>query len=642
MEKGISYLNRTYADYKEALIEYSKKYFPDFNVEYDDASVASWIIGLNAAVADDLSYHIDRVYQETGIDSAQEKNSLFSIARNNGVKIPGPKGAMAEVRFSCILPVAGDDPQWEYAPVIKRGTIAASSTQQFEVMDDIDFASQFNNDGFSDRTIVPNVDTNGITTGYTVTKLAVVVAGESRIYRETIRPADIRPFMDITIPVTGVMNVESVVVQDGTNAVNVPSYGQFYSREEDVCKGMTRFFEVDSLAQPERWGDVVDTNGSAVRYKYGYDRNGRTIDTYCVTKGEWKPVEHKFITEYTDNGYLKLIFGTSNGANAQIGSSMSDFAKWQISRMMNNKALGVLPNPGSTIFILYRIGGGASSNVAAGAINRITYLDVQFRGDVRKAEFSAISDAVKSTISVINTTPSVSGKDMPSNDEIRYLIKYHNAAQERCTTVKDYIDRILNLPPRYGTPFRVGVMEENNKVMVYLLGINDVGQLDTLLPVTLVKNIEKYLTRYRMINDYVEIKAGRIINVSFNVDVIVDKNYNKTDIVNEIIKTITNYMDINRHMMGEEIYVGDIEKEISKVDGVINLIDLRVYNETGANYSSTQIGQPTTTAPEDEATDERRALIDLGVTDGILYNDGDSMIELKYPNKDIRIRIKER
>ena len=641
MDKGISYLNRTYADYKSALIEYSKKYFPDFNVTYDDASVASWIIGLNAAVADDLSYHIDRVYQETNIDSAQERASLFSIARNNGVKIPGPKGAMAEVRFSCVLPVKNDDPNFEYAPIIKRGTVAASTTQMFEVMDDIDFGSQFNPEGVSDRTITPNVNTNGIITGYTVTKLAVVVAGESKIYRETIKAGDIKPFMEITIPVTGVMNVESVLVQDGTYSINVPSYGQFYSEDEDVCQGTTRFFEVDSLAQPDRWGDVIDSNGAAVKFKYGYDKDGRTAETYCVTKGEWKPVEHKFITEYTDNGYLKLIFGASNGANANIGESMSDFAKWQISKIMNNKALGVLPNPGSTIFILYRMGGGASSNVAAGAINRISKLDVQFRGG-SDANYSKMIDAIKSTISVVNTTPSVSGKDMPSNAEIKYLIKYHNAAQERCTTVKDYIDRILNLPPRYGTPFRVGVMEENNKVMVYLLGINNAGQLDTLLPVTLVKNIEKYLSRYRMINDYVEIKAGRIINLSFNVDVIVDKNYNKSDIVNKIIETIRNYMDINAHIMGEEIYVGDIEKEISKVDGVINLIDLRVYNETGADYSSTQIGQPTTTEGEEESDDESRHYIDLDATDGVLYNDGDSMMELKYVNRDVRIRLKER
>ena len=642
MEKGISYLNRTYADYKQALIEYSKKYFPDFNVTYDDASVASWIIGLNAAVADDLSYHIDRVYQETNIDSANERASLFNIARNNGVKIPGPKGAMAEVKFSCSLPANGNQPNWANAPIIKRGTKVSSSNQSFEVMSDIDFASQFNEDGISDRTIVPNTNTNGIITGYTIAKLAVVVAGETRIYRETIKADEIQPFMEIVLPVTDVMNIESVIVATGDYAKTVPSYGEFYSEKEDLCdeegRRKVRFFEVDSLAQPERWGDFL-VDGKAKKYLYGYSG----INTYCVTKGEWKPIEHKFITEYTNNGYLKLIFGSGTGGNVLLGNRMTDFAKWQISRIMNNKALGVLPDPNSTIFILYRVGGGATSNVAAGAINRISYLDIQFR-NADGIDYTSTINLVKTTLSVTNTTPSVSGKDMPSNAELKYLIKYHNAAQERCVTLKDYIDRILNLPPKYGTPFRVGVMEENNKVMVYLLGINHLGQLDTLLPVTLVKNIEDYLERYRMINDFVEIKSGRIINLAFDADVIVDKNYNKTDVVRKVISTIRDYMDINRHLMGEEIYVGDIEKEVSKVDGVLNLIELRVYNLTGAGYSSTQVGQPVTDyLPTDEETEsDGRAMIDLEVTDGILYNDGDTMMEIKNPNQDIRVRVKER
>ena len=143
---------------------------------------------------------------------------------------------------------------------------------------------------------------------------------------------------------------------------------------------------------------------------------------------------------------------------------MSEFSKWQISRIINNNRLGVLPDPDSTIFVLYRVGGGAASNVAAGAISRISYLDIQFR-ETTNGNFKDAVNLVKSTLSVTNTTPSVSGKDMPSNAELRYLIKYHNAAQERCVTIKDYVDRILNLPPKYGTPFRVGVMEENNKVM---------------------------------------------------------------------------------------------------------------------------------------------------------------------------------
>ena len=246
------------------------------------------------------------------------------------------------------------------------------------------------------------------------------------------------------------------------------------------------------------------------------------------------------------------------------------------------------------------------------------------------------TDAILKSLRVENTTPSISGKDMPSESEMRYLIKYRNAAQERCVTVKDYIDRILMLPPKYGTPFRVGVAEENNKIAVYLLGINHEGKLDASIPSAMAKNIEDYLSAYRMINDYVEIKAGRIINLSFDIDVISDKNYNKVDVLRAIINTVTNYMDINRHIMGEEIYVGDLQKEIGKVDGVINVISVRVINERGEGYSRTPVSQET--IEQDSDSD----IIDLEATDGILYNEGDTMMEILNPSTDIRVRLKER
>ena len=124
-----------------------------------------------------LSYHIDRVYQETNIDSAREKSSLYSIARNNGVKIPGPKGSMAEVRISAIL----EDIERE-APIIRRGTRFSSGSQEFELLSDVDFKEQFNDSGVSDRTIIPIVNTNGVRTGYNVSKLAIVTAGETKVY----------------------------------------------------------------------------------------------------------------------------------------------------------------------------------------------------------------------------------------------------------------------------------------------------------------------------------------------------------------------------------------------------------------------------------------------------------------------------
>lgn len=628
MEKKISYLNRTYADYKEALIAMSEKYYPDLSTSFNDASIASWQIDVAADIADNLSYHIDRVYQETNIDSAQEKASLYAIARNNGVKIPGPKGAMAEMKITVTLPTNGSVPNYAVAPIIKRGTRFGSTSQQFELLEDVDFASQFDENGVSNRIITPNLNTNGIITGYTVAKLSVVTAGETRVYRQVIHTSDVQPFMEILLPIENVMNIESVVVVNDVDSTISPNYGTFYS---DGCsnngKKVTRFYEVNNLSQHWTWTEKIGENGKAEVYQYGYNN----IPTYSVTKGYWRPVDHKFITEYTDKGYLKIIFGAGiDGGNVEQPSEASTFAQWQMSKILNNKNLGVLPEPESTVFVLYRVGGGKVSNVAQGAINKVIYLNADFRGDRTDAE------NILKTLKVENTTPSISGKDMPSEKEIKYLIKYHNAAQERCVTVKDYIDRILMLPPKYGTPFRVGVAEENNKIMVYLLGVDYAGKLDTSLPVTMIKNIEDYLSAYRMINDYIEIKAGRIINLSFEADVIVDKNYNKADVLRNIVDVIRTYMDINNHIMGEEIYIGDLQKEISKVDGVINLISLRVYNERGDGYSKSPVLQEAITV--DDYTTE----IDLEATDGILYNEGDTMMEIKYPEEDIRIKIKER
>ena len=650
MEKGISYLNRTFDDYKNALKDFSRKYYPDMATEYGDASIGSWLIDINADVADNLSYHIDRVYQETNIDSAQEPSSVMNIARNNGVKVPGPKGAMAEVRFTCQVPVDGDTYAKEYLPVIKRGTMVNSSSQMFEVMYDVNFSEQYDEFMRSDRTIEPVLDANGNITKYNISKLAVVTAGETRIFKKAIKSSDIRPFMEIIIPVEGVMNVESVLMKDGDTLTSYPSYGEFYSYDEIVHKEcpseLVRFFEVDSLAEQLRWGETLNENNCPIIHAYGYfNSNDKTVYPTCqVTKGEWKPVSHKFITEYTDNGYLKVIFGAGvKSAQYPQIDGMSSLSKHLITRTIRNNSLGELPNPGTTIFILYRAGGGSASNVAQGAISSISKLLTNFPMGAKASE--ATKSAVRNSINVVNTTPSVSGKDMPTIQEMKYLIKYNKGAQHRCVTTKDYIDRVLMMPPKYGTPFRVGCAEDNNKIMLYLLGIDYQKKLDAALPSLLVENIQNYLTEYRMINDFVEIKPGRIINLSVEVDVHVDKNYNMSDVVSLIIGKVRDYFDINKRNMGDDLYVGDLKKEISKLDGVANLIDLRVYNETSDGYSSTQTNQELYVAGDcNRQQDEKvpgRYRIDLEASDGIIYSDGDTMLEIKYPEKDIRVFPKE-
>ena len=403
-------------------------------------------------------------------------------------------------------------------------------------------------------------------------------------------------------------------MKDGDTST-YPSYGEFYGK---CTENVTRFYEVDNLAQGYVWTEAENKPLSNI------DNNG----VFSIFKGEWKSIEHKFMTEYTDKGYLKVIFGSGSGYNENL-NNVSSFNKWQMSRILNNNNLGVLPSPNSTLFILYRVGGGKTSNVGKGAINKIVKLNYE-NGDA----------AIINSLKVENTTPSFSGKDMPSPDEMKYLIKYHKSAQERCVTVKDYIDRIIMLPAKYGVPFRVGVAEENNKIGIYIINTNERGKLTVNIPTLIIDNIVNYLSAYKMINDFVEVKQGRIINIGFDIELFIDKEYNYNDVVKMVIDTVKNYMDINKHIMGEDIYIGDILKEIGKVDGVINVSALRVYNKTGVQnnreYSYSKVNQ------EVEFIDDNTDLINLESSDWILFNDGDCMAEIKYPEDDIKVSFKTR
>ena len=661
----ISYLDRTFDDYREELREYTKKYYPDLVDSLDDASVGQWLIDLVAAVSDNLSYYIDRAYNETNIDTATQKSSIYALARTFGFKVPGPKGAMTEVVFSCELPLTTtnpnstntiNSPNWYFAPIIKKGTKLTARGQVFEVMDDIDFSEQFDENGISDRDIIPMTNTDGATGYYEVRKRATVIAGESKIYKQVVNASDIVPFMEIIIPDEGVMNVESILFKDGADYQTDPLLSEFTMDKEFIAAESSltgndtyRFFEVESLTDQYRWGDeIVKDNSEPKKYYYGYydNESGEEVPVACITKGQWRPITQKFITEFTDNGYLKVIFGSGESVRQEVDyTNASDFSQHQISRMVRNNFLGRLPKEGMTMYIRYRRGGGESSNIAAGALTSISYLNADFKNGYSNEE-ARIVTAIRNSIKVTNTIPSVSGKDAPTVDEIRAMIKYNSGAQQRCVTLKDYENRVALMPPRYGCPFRSCAIEQNNKVMLYVLGLDYQGHLSDTLPQILVSNIENYLSMYRTINDYVEIKSGRIINVSFEVEVYIDKNYNSADVVRNVINTIKDYMDIKGYMMGDDIYVNNINTAIGNVDGVLNLISLRVYNETDSDkgYSDVRTSQPVL-AEDGESTEtglSKRVQIDLETSDYILNSESDEMFEIRYPETDIKVNFKIR
>lgn len=662
-QKKIDYTSRDFNSIKNELIKFSKKYYPELSDTYNDASVGSWLIDLVSAVGDDLSYHIDKTFHETNVNSANLKSTVLNNARLNGVKVPGPKSSMCEIEISCIIPSGNDingnisQPDWSYAPFISRGGIVSNGDSYFELTEDVNFAEQFNSDGVSNRYYEPNRDKNGFISSYTVRKTAIVHSGRSIVYKKIISSNEIKPFMEVLIPDKNVMNVESIIFKKNDNLTSDPEIQEYYIDEEEFKRNgddnsTYRYFETNSLVDQYRLGSemsMIDEGiiGDIYNPELYVDviNSGKKISR--IYKNEWKPLKRKFITEYTDNGYLKIIFGANVSDNTVINGST--YAKNVFSNIMNNPMMGILPESDWMMYCLYRTGGGIHTNIAQGSINNIVNFDIFFKNvDVQINGDSRLKQEIKKSIKVTNKSVGVAGKDFPSVDEIKYITKYNVSAQDRCVTLKDYKVRLMSMPPKFGAPFRCNVAEENNKIIIPLLGVNIDGKLDSILPQTLVKNIENYLTHYKSINDYVEIQNGKIYNIGVLMDIFIDKNYNANNIISNVINKIKDYFDVNKHDMGDDIFIGDLEKEVTLIDGVISVINFEVYSITGNGYSSDVCSLPKKESGGDcnmvinqyKRNNLNCVELDIEQTDYVLYGDYNSMFEIKKPENDIQIRCK--
>lgn len=670
--KKINYLSRDFASIKDELIKFSNQYYPELADDFTDSSIGAWFIDLVSAVGDDLSYHTDRMYQETNLNSANLRSTLLNLARTNGIKIPGAKCSVCEVELSCELPMGNSNgnvaqPDWNYAPIVQRTSLFSAGNQNFELIEDVNFAEQFNSDGYSNRKLVAARDSNGNITGYTVSKSTIAINGTTKVYKKVLTAADIKPFMEVVLPEANITNVESIIFKETSDITRSPEIYEYYIDAEEYRMSsaavMTyRYFETDSLADQYRFGMVSSNQGTTDRVisdiynphlyddytETGSDGTTRTTRYY---RGAWKSLTQKFITEYTDNGYLKIIFGGSNGYGV-LPESASTYGDYMASNIINNDMLGVLPKEGWSMYVLYRVGGGISSNLGPGAINTINNAHVDWGGNTANTN-GALRGRVLGSLSINNISTALAGKDMPSNEEIKYLVKYNTSAQNRAVTVKDYKVKLMQMPPKFGAPFRNTVIEANNKIEMSFLGLDADGKLDSALPQTLVNNVMEYMSNYRQINDYIEIKSGRIYNIGAEADVFIDKNYNAADVIANVINKINDYFAVDKHDMGEDIFVGDLEKEISLVDGVISLIALKIYKIWNGSYSPDICPLPTkepsgvcdTGDPEsykDPGGGAEFKEIDLDQVDHVLYGDYNSMYEIKNPTIDIQCRVKIR
>jgi hypothetical protein len=602
MSKKIAYTNRDFAGLRQDLVNFTKEYYPELIQNTNDASIYSVLLDLNAAIADNLHFHIDRVWQETMLDFAQQKQSLFHIAKTYGIRIPGSRPSVALCDFSINVPVKGDKDDDRYEGILRAGAQVSGGGQIFETISDIDFSNPFNEKGESNRLKIPNRDGNNKIISYTITKREPVVNGVTKIFRKVISQRDQKPFMKIYLPERNILGVTTIIHKDGTSFAGNPTNSEFITEAN-------KWYEVQSLVQDKVFVPSKTANSDRKNFK----------------AGEYIRVNNKFITEYTPEGYFFVTFGSGNvDPLDNLDNYITNNLKVNLSTYLNNMSLGAIPKQDSTLFIKYRIGGGKESNLGVGVINNIENIDFSINGPNQ-----SFNDQTLQSLVVTNITPAVGGSDQPVLEELRGMIAYNFAAQNRAVTLNDYKSMIETMPSTYGAPAKVNVMEEDNKVRIKLLSYDENGNLTDVVSNTLKQNIVSYLSEYRMVNDYIDIVSGEVIDLGLQIDILLDKNQNQTEVLREIISATTAYFSIDKRKMGDPLFVGELMKEVNDVPGVVNVIDVRVYNKTGGEYSSAKVSQ---------TLDATSGLITQ--SDMTVFMKSNQIFQIRFPNKDIQIRVK--
>lgn len=603
----IQYGSRTFGQIRADLISLIRQSYPEVLSDFTDSSVGAMLIDVNAGVTNNLSVNTDRAFQETQLEYAQQRSSILNIAKNMGFNIPARRPSVTVVDFTVIVPVLGNTPDPSYYPTLKKGAQIIGGGKTFETQENIDWNSPLSNLGDPNRRIVPNLDANGITVSYFITKREVVLNGSTSVYKKNINTSDVVPFFSLTLPDPDVIEIESIVLLEGTKSN--PEIDEFYNINN-------RYFEVDYLAQQRVF--VEDGSSSQVN-----------TNTDGLKAATWIDVTKKFIKEYTPNGYCKLTFGSGD---ADVNAFNDGLLKAGVSNryflenFLNNTALGEKLKANYTLFVRYRTGGGAASNIGSDVLIQQGSFGLAVNGS-RQDYNQAVQRSFKTT----NPIPAIGGNDGLGVEQIRQLIKYNFSSQNRDVTLTDYLLQVYKMPGKYGSPFRANAYKENNKIVISILDVGADGKLYNGSNSLLKGNISEYLSQYRMVNDYIEIKDGKIYNLAFDIDVYVE-NITDNQIANSIINLVINYFDINTHEMNQDVFLGRLQKQILEANGVINVIGIKVYNKVGGQYSTNTVTQ----------TISDRATGEIEITNNTIYSSLDSMFEIKYPEKDIKVLLRKK
>jgi hypothetical protein len=626
--KEVSYLNKSFVDFKGDLITFIKNYYPNTWTDFNEANPGMIMLELAAYVGDVLSFYVDNQFKENLLAYAEQEGNIISIAQAMGYKPKTIIPSTAEVLVSQLVPALGAAdgyiPDANYfLKIDKNSTVSTLSPNvvTFRTTEIIDFADPTN------RVIAPKQldPVTLLPTFYLVTKKVKVIAGDIR--QETFNFGDPEKFSTITVGDENITAVSSVVDSDGYE-----------------------WYEVDYLAQDTIIDDREITYTAAV--------SESVSPSYAM---KFRTVPRRFVTRLTTDKRTQVVFGSGRGNasedivyldSQQVANSEYETRLASVSLsntdLLNTDNFGLAP-ANTTLTVTYFTGGGVESNVPSGTIVQVGQINILNRvTEFDNTELSLFNDIVN-TVTVFNEMPATGGQTGESVEEIRQRALASYSAQNRIVTRRDYEARTLAMPAKFGAIAKVFAISDSlqskiqeettpeqqdanirqyvennpkpNAINLYVLGYNQNKKITTLN--SLVKsNLQQYLSQYRMLTDQVNILDAFVINIGVNFDITVFKNYNIADVIAVCLGEIKNYFDIDKWNINQPLRLGDLSLLLNAQDGVQSVNSLEIVNKyffkDGRDY------QP------------YRYDIAEATVDGVIYPSLDPCIfEIRYPEDDI-------
>lgn len=562
-ERDIKYVNKTFSDFRQQLIDYAKNYFPDSYNDFSPTSPGMMFMEMAAYVGDVLSFYQDIQLQETLLQYAQEPGNLYSLAYMMGYRPKVSTAATVDIEVFQQVDAIANAPDWDQALTIPEN-IQLESTTGTPTRFFIDNKVNFTFSSSYDPTDVSVYASSGNTINTFLLK-KTVKAFSGEVKTKTITIGSPERFKTITLEDTNIIGI--LDIEDGSS---------------------NDWYEVPYLAQDT----IFEENANA-----GSDSN---LAPYLLTL---KKVPRRFVTRFTSTGNLQIQFGagtnsqddtvitpdpTNVGLGTSTGISRIDQA-YDPSNFMFTGTYGLAP-ANTTLTIRYLVGGGVQANVPANTITTVVNQGTATGTDTSKA----------STIAYNNPRAASGGKDGDSTEEIRQNSLKAYSEQLRAVTREDYIVRALSLPSKFGSVAKVHVLQDQLtstrsttdniidsnplSLSMYILAYDNSRKLTTA-SANLRENLRQYLSQYRIITDAINIKDAFVVNIGVKYEIVLRPGAVGREVLLRCTQALQEHFDIRKWSINQPINIGAIYTLLDRIKGVQTAQNVEITNKVGGSYS---------------------------------------------------------